>query len=35
MMALYNGATIPHRIFIPGFSNRDFLRWRWEEHNGY
>lgn len=29
------GATIPHRIFIPDFTNRDFLRWRWENYNGY
>lgn len=29
------GATIPHRIFIPDFTNREFLRWRWENYNGY
>lgn len=28
------GATIPPRIVIPPFTNRDFLRWRWENYNG-
>lgn len=28
------GATIPPRIVIPDFINRDFLRWRWENYNG-
>ncbi len=28
------GATIPPRIVIPEFTNRDFLRWRWENYNG-
>lgn len=28
------GATIPPRIVIPPFINRDFLRWRWENYNG-
>ena len=28
------GASIPPRIVIPPFTNRDFLRWRWENYNG-
>lgn len=28
------GATIPPRIVIPDFTNREFLRWRWENYNG-
>ena len=28
------GATIPPRIVIPDFINRDFLRWRWDNYNG-
>lgn len=28
------GASIPPRIVIPSFTNRDFLRWRWENYNG-
>lgn len=28
------GASIPPRIAIPPFTNRDFLRWRWENYNG-
>ena len=28
------GATIPPRIVIPEFTNRTFLRWRWENYNG-
>lgn len=28
------GALIPPRIVIPNFTNRDFLRWRWENYNG-
>ncbi|MBQ9363443.1 MAG: HNH endonuclease [Bacteroidaceae bacterium] len=28
------GATIPPRIVIPDFINKDFLRWRWENYNG-
>ena len=28
------GASIPPRIYIPDFINRDFLRWRWENYNG-
>lgn len=28
------GASIPPRIAIPDFTNRDFLRWRYENYNG-
>lgn len=28
------GATIPPRIVLPDFTNRDFIRWRWENYNG-
>lgn len=28
------GSSIPPRITIPDFINRDFLRWRWENYNG-
>ena len=28
------GATIPPRIVIPEFTNREFIRWRWENYNG-
>lgn len=28
------GATIPPRIVIPQFTNREFIRWRWENYNG-
>lgn len=28
------GATIPPRIVIPEFINRDFLKWRWDNYNG-
>ncbi len=28
------GATIPPRIVIPEFTNREFLRWRWDNYNG-
>ena len=28
------GASIPPRIVIPPFTNREFLRWRWENYNG-
>ena len=28
------GASIPPRIVIPDFTNRDFLRWRYEKYNG-
>lgn len=28
------GATIPPRIVLPSFTDRFFLRWRWENYNG-
>lgn len=28
------GASIPPRIVLPPFTNREFLRWRWENYNG-
>lgn len=28
------GAAIPPRIVIPQFTNREFIRWRWENYNG-
>lgn len=28
------GASIPPRIVVPDFTNRDFLRWRYENYNG-
>lgn len=28
------GMTIPPRIVLPDFTNRDFIRWRWENYNG-
>lgn len=28
------GATIPPRIVIPDFINRDFLRWHWDNYDG-
>lgn len=28
------GATIPPQINIPSFTNKDFLRWRWDNYNG-
>ncbi|MEG1725698.1 MAG: AlwI family type II restriction endonuclease [Anaerovoracaceae bacterium] len=28
------GATIPPRIVLPDFTNRDLIRWRWENYNG-
>ena len=28
------GATIPPKIVLPEFINRDFIRWRWENYNG-
>lgn len=28
------GASIPPRIVIPKFTNREFLRWRWENYDG-
>lgn len=29
------GALIPPRIVVPDFTDRDNLRWRWENYNGY
>lgn len=29
------GMTIPPSINIPSFINRNFLRWRWDNYNGY
>ena len=28
------GATVPPRIYLPEFTNREFLRWRWDNYNG-
>lgn len=28
------GAIIPPRIVIPDFTNREFLKWRWDNYNG-
>jgi len=28
------GATIPPRIVLPDYTNREFLRWRWDNYNG-
>lgn len=28
------GATIPPHIYLPDFTNREFLRWRWDNYNG-
>jgi len=28
------GATIPPRIVLPDFTNREYLKWRWENYNG-
>jgi len=28
------GATIPPTIVLPSYTNRDFLRWRWDNYNG-
>lgn len=28
------GTSLPRRIFLPSFTNREFLRWRWENYNG-
>lgn len=29
------GATIPPRIVIPDFINKEFIKWRWDNYNGY
>ena len=26
--------TIPPRIVVPNFTNKEFLRWRWENYDG-
>jgi len=28
------GAIIPHCIVLPDFTNREFLKWRWDNYNG-
>jgi hypothetical protein len=28
------GATVPPQIYLPEFTSRDFLRWRWDNYNG-
>jgi len=28
------GATVPPRIYLPNFTSREFLRWRWDNYNG-
>jgi len=28
------GASIPPRIVLPDFTNKEFLRWRWDNYNG-
>lgn len=28
------GATIPPTIVLPNYTNREFLRWRWDNYNG-
>lgn len=28
------GASIPPKIFIPDYVNKDFIRWRWDNYNG-
>lgn len=28
------GASIPPKIVVPDFTNREFLRWRWDNYNG-
>lgn len=28
------GSLIPPRIVIPDFTNREFLKWRWDNYNG-
>lgn len=29
------GCSIPPRIVIPDFTNREFLQWRWDNYNGF
>lgn len=28
------GATVPPRIVLPSFTNKEFLKWRWNNYNG-
>lgn len=28
------GTSLPRKIFLPEFTNREFLRWRWDNYNG-
>ena len=28
------GATVPPRIVLPDYTNKEFLRWRWDNYNG-
>jgi len=28
------GATVPPRISLPNFTNKEFLKWRWDNYNG-
>lgn len=28
------GASIPLRIFIPDYVNKEYIRWRWDNYNG-
>ncbi len=28
------GATIPPKVYLPDFTSREFLRWRWDNYNG-
>jgi hypothetical protein len=28
------GATVPPRIYLPEFTSREFIRWRWDNYNG-
>lgn len=28
------GATIPPKIYLPDFTSKEFLRWRWDNYNG-
>jgi len=28
------GATVPPQIYLPEFTSREFLRWRWDNYNG-
>ena len=28
------GATVPPRIYLPEFTSREYIRWRWDNYNG-